>query len=350
MTEINYRDKNTINNLNEEIDTLNNKIKENTINENNYKSEILLLKKVLGELNYKSTTMAQTNESFNNTQKNQNIIMEQKSTKNKLNNNYHNKNNGNDNLNKDNFKITSTEKSKEEDNNIGLIIKQIFMNHISNDIDSNNEIYMLNEINNKLTQLETNSSTNNTLGNNQFIKMKIVYNEDFDGLEQNKNTQLYENILIYIFHLKRQQQIEINKIKSNYIVPSENKNSKMIQIFDKLKAELDENCSKFRERIKYSVNVDEVEQLIAELKNFYEIIIDYIIQNFYKYKRDLSGNILTIQLPLEEYHRIINNTAANLANIDNNIINKINEYKGQGNKIENALNILVENVNSNLSG
>ena len=123
----------------------------------------------------------------------------------------------------------------------------------------------------------------------------------------------------------------------------------MIQIFDKLKKDLDEKCAKYEERIKYSVNVDEIEQLIAELKNFYEIIIDYIIQNFYKYKRNLSGNILTIQLPLEEYHQIINNTASNLANIDSNIINKINEYKNQGNKIENALKVLKENVDNNLN-
>ena len=351
ITEMNSRDKSTINNLNEEIDSLNNKIKVHITNENNYKSEILLLKKTLKESNYKSTTMAQTNtmESFNNTQKNQKTLTDKKSTKNRFDDIYRNKNNEFNTSNKDNYKLTSTEKSKEEDNNIGTIIKKIFINHISNEIDNNNEIYMLNEINNKLNQLENNSSNNNTLGNNQFIKMKIVYNADFDGLEQNKNSQLYENILIFLFHLKSQQQIEINKIISNYTIPSDKKNNKMIQIFDKLKKDLDEKCAKYEERIKYSVNVDEVEQLIAELKNFYEIIIDYIIQNFYKYKRNLSGNILTIQLPLEEYHQIINNTASNLANIDSNIINKINEYKSQGNKIENALKVLKENVDNNLN-
>ena len=352
ITETNSKDKTTINNLNEEIDSLNNKINEFKNNENNFKSEILLLKKALKESNYKTTTMAQTNtlDSYNNTKKNQNILSEKKVLKNNLDNNYRNKNSELNTTNKDKFKLTSTEKSNEGDNNLAQIIRKIYLNHISNEIDNNDEVYMLNEINNKLTQMETTSSNNNTLGNNQFIKMKIIYNEDFESLEQNKNSQLYENMLIYIFHLKSQQQIEINKILSNYISPSDNKNTKMLEFLDKLKIDLDEKCSKFEERIKHSVNVDEVEQLIAELKNFYEMIIDYIIKNFYKYKRDLSGNILTIQLPLDEYHRIINNTAANLSNIDTNIINKINEYKGQGNKIENAINILIDNVNNNLNG
>ena len=352
ITETNSKDKTTINNLNEEIDSLNNKINEFKNNENNFKSEILLLKKALKESNYKTTTMAQTNtlDSYNNTKKNQNILSEKKVLKNNLDNNYRNKNSELNTTNKDKFKLTSTEKSNEVENNLPQIIRKIYLNHISNEIDNNDEVYMLNEINNKLTQMETTSSNNNTLGNNQFIKMKIIYNEDFESLEQNKNSQLYENVLIYIFHLKSQQQIEINKILSNYISPSDNKNTKMLEFLDKLKIDLDEKCSKFEERIKHSVNVDEVEQLIAELKNFYEMIIDYIIKNFYKYKRDLSGNILTIQLPLDEYHRIINNTAANLSNIDTNIINKINEYKGQGNKIENAINILIDNVNNNLNG
>ena len=352
ITETNSKDKTTINNLNEEIDSLNNKINEFKNNENNFKSEILLLKKALKESNYKTTTMAQTNslDSYNNTKKNQNILSEKKVLKNNLDNNYRNKNSELNTTNKDKFKLTSTEKSNEVENNLAQIIRKIYLNHISNEIDNNDEVYMLNEINNKLTQMETTSSNNNTLGNNQFIKMKIIYNEDFESLEQNKNSQLYENMLIYLFHLKSQQQIEINKILSNYISPSDNKNTKMLEFLDKLKIDLDEKCSKFEERIKHSVNVDEVEQLIAELKNFYEMIIDYIIKNFYKYKRDLSGNILTIQLPLDEYHRIINNTAANLSNIDTNIINKINEYKGQGNKIENAINILIDNVNNNLNG
>ena len=352
ITETNSKDKTTINNLNEEIDSLNNKINEFKNNENNFKSEILLLKKALKESNYKTTTMAQTNtlDSYNNTKKNQNILSEKKVLKNNLDNNYRNKNSELNTTNKDKFKLTSTEKSNEVENNLPQIIRKIYLNHISNEINNNDEVYMLNEINNKLTQMETTSSNNNTLGNNQFIKMKIIYNEDFESLEQNKNSQLYENMLIYIFHLKSQQQIEINKILSNYISPSDNKNTKMLEFLDKLKIDLDEKCSKFEERIRHSVNVDEVEQLIAELKNFYEMIIDYIIKNFYKYKRDLSGNILTIQLPLDEYHRIINNTAANLSNIDTNIINKINEYKGQGNKIENAINILIDNVNNNLNG
>ena len=345
MIETNSKDKITINNLNEEIESLNNKIREYLNKENNYKSEILLLKKTLKESNYKSNTLGQINttDSFNNVQTNQNIFSEKKTLRDKS--DISNRNNSRS--NKEKSKITSTEKSNSEEYNILNTIKKIYLNHFSNDVDNNDEMYMLKEINNKLNQLE--KLNNNSIGNNKFIKLKIIYNEDFEALERNKNSQLYENILIYLFHLKTQQQIEINKIINNYAIPSDIKNEKLSQIFDKLKSELDEKCSKFEERMKNSVNVEEVEQLISEIKALYEIIIDYIIQSFYKYKRDLIGNILTIQLPLDEYHRIINNTSANLANVENNIVNQMNEYKAQNLKIENALNLLKENVDGNLN-
>ena len=345
MIETNSKDKITINNLNEEIESLNNKIREYLNKENNYKSEIILLKKTLKESNYKPNTLGQINttDSFNNVQTNQNIFSEKKTLRDKS--DISNRNNSRS--NKEKSKITSTEKSNSEEYNILNTIKKIYLNHFSNDVDNNDEMYMLKEINNKLNQLE--KLNNNSIGNNKFIKLKIIYNEDFEALERNKNSQLYENILIYLFHLKTQQQIEINKIINNYAIPSDKKNEKLSQIFDKLKSELDEKCSKFEERMKNSVNVEEVEQLISEIKALYEIIIDYIIQSFYKYKRDLIGNILTIQLPLDEYHRIINNTSANLANVENNIVNQMNEYKAQNLKIENALNLLKENVDGNLN-
>jgi hypothetical protein len=39
----------------------------------------------------------------------------------------------------------------------------------------------------------------------------------------------------------------------------------------------------------------------------------------------------------------------NLTNIETNIVNKINEYRNQGNKIESALNILMDTINNNLN-
>ena len=358
ITEMHSRDKLALKNLKEEIDSLNNKIQDYKINENNLKTEILTLKRKFNETNYKSTNN-QTNTFENmitNPQKMQNIqTAEKKNIKDKFKYNYRNKNTELDSSNKESLKLTSSEKIRDEGDNIALIIKKIYLDHISNDIDNNNEINMLKEINMKLNMLENNlnyinnNAENNNNQNNRFIKIKIVYNEDFDNLDQNKNSQLYENILIYLFHLKSQQKIELNKIINSYLPPSDTKNKKTSQIFDNLKTEFDEKYIKLSERIKNSINIDEVEQIISELKNFYEIIIDYIIQNFYKNKRDLTENILTIQLPLEEYHKIINNTMANLANIETNIINKINEYRSQGNKIESALNILMDNVDNYLN-
>ena len=352
ITEMHSRDKLALKNLKEEIDSLNNKIQDYKINENNLKTEILTLKKKFNETCYKSTNN-QTNTLENiitNPQKMHNIqTTEKKAFKDKIKYNYRNKNTELDSSNKESLKLTSTEKIRDEGDNIALIIKKIYLEHISNDIDNNNEINMLKEINMKLNMLENNSNYNNNNQYNRFIKLKIVYNEDFDNLDQNKNSQLYENILIYLFHLKSQQKIELNKIINSYLPPSDTKNKKIAQNFDNLKTEFEEKYTKLSERIKNSINLDELEQIISELKNFYEIIIDYIIQNFYKNKRDLTENILTIQLPLEEYHKIINNTMANLTNIETNIVNKINEYRIQGNKIESALNILMDNVDNYLN-
>ena len=352
ITEMHSRDKLALKNLKEEIDSLNNKIQDYKINENNLKTEILTLKKKFHETSYKSTNN-QTNTLENiitNPQKMHNIqTTEKKAFKDKIKYNYRNKNTELDSSNKESLKLTSTEKIRDEGDNIALIIKKIYLEHISNDIDNNNEINMLKEINMKLNMLENNSNYNNNNQYNRFIKLKIVYNEDFDNLDQNKNSQLYENILIYLFHLKSQQKIELNKIINSYLPPSDTKNKKIAQNFDNLKTDFEEKYTKLSERIKNSINLDELEQIISELKNFYEIIIDYIIQNFYKNKRDLTENILTIQLPLEEYHKIINNTMANLTNIETNIVNKINEYRIQGNKIESALNILMDNVDNYLN-
>ena len=352
ITEMHSRDKLALKNLKEEIDSLNNKIQDYKINENNLKTEILTLKKKFHETCYKSTNN-QTNTLENiitNPQKMHNIqTTEKKAFKDKIKYNYRNKNTELDSSNKESLKLTSTEKIRDEGDNIALIIKKIYLEHISNDIDNNNEINMLKEINMKLNMLENNSNYNNNNQYNRFIKLKIVYNEDFDNLDQNKNSQLYENILIYLFHLKSQQKIELNKIINSYLPLSDTKNKKIAQNFDNLKTEFEEKYTKLSERIKNSINLDELEQIISELKNFYEIIIDYIIQNFYKNKRDLTENILTIQLPLEEYHKIINNTMANLTNIETNIVNKINEYRIQGNKIESALNILLDNVDNYLN-
>ena len=206
---------------------------------------------------------------------------------------------------------------------------------------------MLKELNDKLNDIQNSSN------NNQLLNVNIIYNEDFAGLEQNKNSQLYENILLYLFHIKSQNKIEINKIIANYSDSNynpHNNSNKIYQILENLKNELEEKYMKIEERRKNSVNIDEIEQLVGEIKNLYESVIDSIIQFFYNHRVELSvNNILTIQLPLDKYHQIINTTNSNLSSIESTLVNKINEYKGQGNKIESALNILIESVNNNFN-
>ena len=206
---------------------------------------------------------------------------------------------------------------------------------------------MLKEINDRLSI--------RILSSNQSIN----FNEDFSALEQSKNSQLYENILLYLVNIKSQNKIELVKILNEKMNMSHNSgdisqnmtnNSSYYynkKNYDELKILLEDKYKKFEERLRNTVNIGEVEIILFDIKNLYEAVIDSIIQTFYNYKSDLSSkNILTIQIPLDKYHQIINNTNSNLINIEKSLSKKINEYKKQGEKIESALSILLKSVNS----
>lgn len=103
------------------------------------------------------------------------------------------------------------------------------------------------------------------------------------------------------------------------------------------------------DRIRTSCSIEDLEKILLEIKYLYEQIIEYIIQSFYNSKTDLSNNnILTIQMQLEKYHQIINNTNGNLSKIEQYINKKVIEYRNQGNKIESSFSILLKYVNNKI--
>ena len=238
-------------------------------------------------------------------------------------------------------------------NKIQKAIKDIYQLHFNNNKKNHEDVLiMLNEINERLLNIDLNKT-------NQIL---INFNESFDNLEKNKNSQLYENILLYLINIKSQNKIEISKIlaEKNTNIISKNNSGELSQFMthnsssflfnkkyiDELKSLLEEKYKKLEERIRSSVTIGEVQELFYEFKNLYEAVIDSIIQSFYIYKTELSeNNILTIQIPLDKYHQIINNTNGNLISIERSLNKKINEYKNQGDEIETALDILIKNVN-----
>ena len=238
-------------------------------------------------------------------------------------------------------------------NKIQKAIKDIYQLHFNNNKNNHEDVLiMLNEINERLLNIDLNKT-------NQIL---INFNESFDNLEKNKNSQLYENILLYLINIKSQNKIEISKIlaEKNSNIISKNNSGELSQFMthnsssflfnkkyiDELKSLLEEKYKKLEERIRSSVTIGEVQELFYEFKNLYEAVIDSIIQCFYIYKTELSeNNILTIQIPLDKYHQIINNTNGNLISIERSLNKKINEYKNQGDEIETALDILIKNVN-----
>ena len=371
--------KNELNELNEQIINLQQKISAYEIKENEYKNELRELNKELNtqknleqkysfreQINKKPSNFLNTdNININNINMEYNkVIKELNEVKGKniqmqseLNQLKNNKEILPQVINQDNDLLQKILK----------LIKEIYQLHFNNknsniitDINNNNN-------NNKnlsdeiliLLQTMKETSPRNSESNNQ----EIIFNKNFADLENNKNSQLYENILLYLVNIKSQNKIEsakrLSEKNSEFVT---NNNSGEIsqsmthnsssnyfnkKYFDELKFLLEDKYHKLEQRIRQSITIGELEELFIEFKNLYEAVIDSIIQSFYIYKTDLSeNNILTIQMPLDKYHQIINNANSNLISIDKSLYNKINDYKSQGEKIESALSILIKNVNA----
>ena len=380
--------KNKLEDLNEQIINLQQELSQGKEKENNYQKEISQLNKKLNDDLLSSKDVLQRNSATEEINKNlsEKIELLQSEKKNMenasniINNKYNNINieynkikaELNEQIKKNNLiekeMVQLTTKLNTMQSNYNLLqaesdllhkiqqsIKEIYHLHFSNNQNVNNNpdeiLIMLNNINEKLSQR---NSAKNIQG--------IINNPEFTFLENSKNSQLYENILLYLINIKSQNKIELAKIitEKNSNIISNNNSGEISQsmthnssnnyfnkkYLDELKFLLEDKYKKIEERIRSSVTIGELEELIYEFKNLYEAVIDSIIQSFYIYKSDLSeNNILTIQMPLNKYDQIINNTNSNLISIEKSINKKINEYKNQGETIESAMSILIKNVN-----
>ena len=359
----NYEKK--IEELNEEINQMKKSISDDSDNENYYQKES---KEQINNKNIKKKNNTFYNEFM--TIKNEKDIIENKF--NNLNNQY--------NILKNNMIILSKEKEELENNNNNLKklmsqneknqlsnndnellkniqknIRQIYQIHFNkSEINSKNDLIMLKEINEKLSQKQ--------------IIQSLKIKDEFP-LEQSENSQFYENLILFILNLKCQNKLEIGKLINEY----ENKEKNTIDYYDKsgittninssvntignnyrktieeLKSTLEEKYEQMEDRIRTSCSIEDLEKILLEIKYLYEQIIEYIIQSFYNSKTDLSNNnILTIQMQLEKYHQIINNTNGNLSKIEQYINKKVIEYRNQGNKIESSFSILLKYVNNKI--
>ena len=363
--------KNELNELNEQIINLQQKISAYEIKENEYKNELRELNKELNtqkNLEQKYSFTEQINKKPSNFLNRDNININNINTEyNKVIKELNEVRGKNIQMQSELNQLKNNKEINDLLQKILKLIKEIYQLHFNNknsniitDINNNNN-------NNKnlsdeiliLLQTMKETSPRNSESNNQ----EIIFNKNFADLENNKNSQLYENILLYLVNIKSQNKIEsakrLSEKNSEFVT---NNNSGEIsqsmthnsssnyfnkKYFDELKFLLEDKYHKLEQRIRQSITIGELEELFIEFKNLYEAVIDSIIQSFYIYKTDLSeNNILTIQMPLDKYHQIINNANSNLISIDKSLYNKINDYKSQGEKIESALSILIKNVNA----
>ena len=223
-------------------------------------------------------------------------------------------------------------------------LKIIYQSLYKESPDNKDELTLIQAIHSKITKRFSISDLN----------QQLSYNEPFNSLEQNKNSQLYENIIIYIFNLKTQNTLDIynaliqNCYSNNTNINTNNYYSNNLKkTIDDFKNEIEEKCDMFEHRIRSAVNVDDFEKIISDLRKLYEQIIEYIIQAFYNSKVDLSQNkILTIQMQIDKYHQILTNVNNNLGLIEQSLKDKIKSYKGQSSTMESALNILNKYINN----
>lgn len=234
-------------------------------------------------------------------------------------------------------------------------LRQIYQCHFRNGPDTNDEISILKEINERLTQRFTKDQISS-----------IPFNEQFSSLEQSKNSQLYENLIIFILNLQTQNNIEVynamidnNNNQTNNLSGANtnhsinnsngiNTNNSIKKSLEELKNEIDDKYYSYEKRIRSSVSIEDFEKIIFEVKGLYEQMIEHIIQAFYNCKVDSNNKTLTIQMQIEKYHQILNNLNVNMSKIESSLKLKVNEYKGQSYKIENALNYLMKYININI--
>ena len=316
--------------LNEEINQIKNNLSDDSDNENYYqkqsKNQRINKNIKVKNINFDNEFMTIKKEKeniekqFNNLNNEYNVLKNNMIILSKEKEELENNNNNLKKLMSQNEKNQLSNNDNELLKNIQKNIRQIYQIHFNkSEINSKNDLIMLKEINEKLSQKQ--------------IIQSLKIKDEFP-LEQSENSQFYENLILFILNLKCQNKLEIGKLINEY----ENKEKNTIDYYDKsgittninssvntignnyrktieeLKSSLEEKYEQMEDRIRTSCSVEDLEKILLEIKYLYEQIIEYIIQSFYNSKTDLSNNnILTIQLQLEKYHQIINNTNGNLS-------------------------------------
>lgn len=232
--------------------------------------------------------------------------------------------------------------------NVQEVLRQIYQSNFPSESQSNKtEITMLKELNEKLS-------------NRMSSKCTIPLNEPFKQLEQSKNSQLYESIILFIINLKSHSSLDIfqalndNQPVTNTTTNGNNINTQIslnARSLEELRFQIEEKYAKYEKRICNSITLPDFETILIDAKTLYEQIIDKIIQSFYKHQIDFSAlesvensNIVTFQMPLEKYNQIINNLHVNLEKMSKKLNSILDEYKKQGGKIDSAMTLLMKHI------
>lgn len=247
------------------------------------------------------------------------------------------------------FKLQQNEKSIENSkdqldllHNIQEVLRQIYQCNFPLESQSNkNEITMLKELNEKIS-------------NRMSAKSNIPLNEPFKQLEQSKNSQLYESLILFIINLKSHNSLDIfQALNENQPITNTTSNGCNINTqisinarsLEELRFQIEEKYTKYEKRICNSIIIQDFETIIIDAKTLYEQIIDKIIQSFYKHQRETTDNaIVTFQMPLDKYNQIISNLHTNLEKMSKKLNSILDEYKRQGSKIESAINLLMKHI------
>jgi hypothetical protein len=211
-------------------------------------------------------------------------------------------------------------------NKIQKAIKDIYQLHFNNNKNNHEDVLiMLNEINERLLNIDLNKT-------NQIL---INFNESFDNLEKNKNSQLYENILLYLINIKSQNKIEISKIlaEKNSNIISKNNSGELSQF-------MTHNSSSFLFNKKY---IDELKSLLEEKYKKLEEELNVLNKTLAKVPEEIKKREDAIEYyknQLEQKEKVYNEDIIILSSMYYRLSFQSTKYKlDQESKKYNSLNI-----------
>lgn len=230
--------------------------------------------------------------------------------------------------------------------------------HISNDSKSPNQKSNLNEKDQKAQVIELESQINllkkKLLISENNLKNAILENPNFNKLNEESKTSLYETILIYIkniniqhlleiYNLHLQKEEEFNKVLNTQKNSSANDYANKIKNLSEKLFHLTKHCelafNDYENRSKAYVSIDEFEKRLGEYKSFIEQNLNNFLTMLVRNMVN-SNEFVVFKLNHGDYNQALENISSNLEHYNKVNFDVIEGYKRNYYAMQSALEII----------